>query len=98
MVCFRGMPLYLRLLLQQSDVLRYHSCDEYELRLNACKGDLEKLTLEGLYQDKSIVGDTLNPGYVPKLLAGGETINKISITGGSLLKTIIKDMVTSKKQ
>jgi hypothetical protein len=48
--------------------MRYHSCEEYELRLNEIKDVLQRVTLEDLYNDKAIIGDTLNPGYVPEML------------------------------
>ena len=76
----------------QSEILRYHSCEEYEVRINECRDVLENLTLEGLYKDKSIVGDTLNPGYVPKVISPGATLGRIS--GSKFLQNTIKDILS----
>jgi len=49
-------------------VAKYHSCTEYELRLKACKKDLENKTLDDLYNDKGIIGNVLDPDYEPKVM------------------------------
>jgi len=50
-------------------VKKHHSCEEYEARLEiACKEALSSLTLEDLYADKKLVGDTLNETYNPVLM------------------------------
>lgn len=79
---------------QQKDVLRYHSCEEYEARLNACKDKLQNITLESLYKDKSVVGDTMNTNYIPSLVSAKETINRIS--GSKLLQSTIKEILAKK--
>ena len=80
--------------LYQSEILRYHSCEEYELRINSCKDALQKVTLEDLYKDKKIVGTSMDPGYEPKLLSTSQTMNRIS--GSSMLKDTIKEMLSKK--
>ena len=52
-------------------IVLYHSCEEYEERLEKCKSELMKVTLDGLYADKSIVGDVLDLNYEPKKMASG---------------------------
>ena len=78
----------------QKEILRYHSCEEYEIRLNECKDVLKNITLEDLYKDKKIVGSTMNKDHVPKLMGAGETLKKIQ--GSSLLKDTIKDILAKK--
>ena len=47
-------------------VKKHHSCEEYEARLEtACKDTLSKVTLEDLYADKKLVGETLNQNHKP---------------------------------
>lgn len=50
-------------------VAGYHSCEEYERRLNIIKDDIGSNTLSGLYKDKSIVGNILDVGYKPVVMA-----------------------------
>jgi predicted lipase len=47
-------------------VVLYHSCEEYEERLQKCKSALGEVTLDELYVDKSIVGVILDEDYEPK--------------------------------
>lgn len=77
---------------QQSEVLRYHSCEEYELRINSCKDFLQKVTLEGLYKDTKVVGKSMDPDYEPKLLSTSETFNRIG--GSSKLKDTLNEMLS----
>lgn len=49
-------------------VLNFHSCEEYEARLLACKGDLASRTIDDLYADKSIVEGMMNVNYEPVIL------------------------------
>eukprot|EP00980_Cylindrotheca_fusiformis_P013147 scaffold3315_cov98-Cylindrotheca_fusiformis.AAC.1 len=49
-----------------SVVERYHSCTEYEERLESCKADLTNYTLDELYANKNIVADMMDPDYTPK--------------------------------
>lgn len=59
-------------------VAKYHSCTEYEIRLEACKKDLENMTLDDLYNDKGIVGNVLDPGYEPKvMLSAKERVSRV---------------------
>lgn len=57
-------------------VLNYHSCDEYESRLIACKEDLTSRTIDDLYADKSIVEDMMNPDYEPVILTRFDKMKK----------------------
>ena len=52
-------------------IVMYHSCEEYESRLEKCKSELMKVTLDELYADKKIVGDVMNPNYEPKKMGSG---------------------------
>lgn len=52
-------------------IVLYHSCEEYESRLEKCKSELMKVTLDELYADKNIVGDILDSDYEPKKMASG---------------------------
>ena len=73
-------------------MLRYHSCEEYELRINSCKDFLQKVTLEGLYKDTKVVGKSMDPDYEPKLLSTSETFNRIG--GSSKLKDTLNEMLS----
>jgi len=60
-------------------VVKYHSCEEYEVRLQVCKEYFESKTLNDLYSDKGIVGNVLDPNYEPKvMLTASERISRIS--------------------
>jgi predicted lipase len=50
---------------------KYHSCDEYETRLETCKEALTKCTLDDLYNDKKIVGKLFAEDYRPSLMSSG---------------------------
>jgi hypothetical protein len=50
-------------------IVMYHSCEEYEQRLENSKSTLMKVTLDELYADKSIVGDILDQDYEAKKMA-----------------------------
>lgn len=50
-------------------VERYHSCTEYEERLQKCRGELTGITLDDLYADTKIVGSMMERDYMPS--AGG---------------------------
>ena len=52
-------------------IVLYHSCEEYETRLEKCKSELMKVTLDELYANKNIVGGVLDPNYEPKKMASG---------------------------
>lgn len=47
-------------------VVSYHSCEEYEARLEKNKEALTAVTLDDVYADKSIVGNILDEDYEPK--------------------------------
>jgi len=47
-------------------VAKYHSCTEYETRLKACEKELEKVTIDDLYNDKGIVSNILDPDYLSR--------------------------------
>jgi len=47
---------------------KYHSCDEYEERIESCKTALQNATLDDLYHDTKIVGKLLDREYRPSLL------------------------------
>ena len=51
-----------------STVAGYHSCEEYERRLNIIKSDIGSKTLTDLYSDKTIVGPVLDAGYKPVIM------------------------------
>eukprot|EP00978_Attheya_sp_CCMP212_P003697 scaffold7772_cov46-Attheya_sp.AAC.1 len=51
-------------------VVEFHSCEEYEERIESVKYELEKITLDDLYQDKKIVGNILDPDYKPVMMLG----------------------------
>ncbi len=58
-----------KVLRNQAEVVAgYHSCEEYERRLNEIKGDIGSKKLTDLYKDKSIVGPVLDPGYKPVIM------------------------------
>ena len=52
-------------------IVLYHSCEEYESRLEKCKSELMKVSLDKLYADRTIVGDVLDANYEPKKMASG---------------------------
>jgi len=52
-------------------VVQYHSCEEYEERLEKCKSVLDGVTLDDLYADKAIVGGILDEDYEPKKRESG---------------------------
>jgi len=82
---------------EQADVFRYHSCEEYECRLNACNDDLKSLTLEDLYKNKNIVGETLNEDYVPEMMtSASQRISRIS--NSKYLQNAIKDSLVPKNE
>ena len=58
------------------------------------KDVLQNVTLDDLYKDKKIVGDTMSPGYVPKIFTPGETIKKINES--KVLKSTIKGILSKK--
>ncbi|CAJ1938850.1 unnamed protein product [Cylindrotheca closterium] len=47
-------------------VERYHSCTEYEERLEKCRDELTGITLDELYADTKIVGSMMEKDYMPK--------------------------------
>jgi Lipase (class 3) len=47
-------------------IVMYHSCEEYETRLEKCKSELMKVTLDEIYSNKDIVGDVLDHDFVPR--------------------------------
>ena len=57
-------------------VMNYHSCDEYEARLVACKKDLASRTIDDLYEDKTIVEDMMSPDYEPVILTRFDKMKK----------------------
>lgn len=70
-------------------VAGYHSCEEYERRLNIIKGDIDQLTLTGLYSDKTIVGSVLDEGYKPVVMkTKKEHFDRI--TGSKIIKEAIR--------
>ena len=73
---------------EASTVAGYHSCEEYERRLNIIRDDLMKKTLTDLYKDKTIVGNVLDPGFKPVVMTSAkERINRI--TGSKVLQNKI---------
>ena len=56
--------------------MNYHSCDEYEARLVACKKDLASRTIDDLYEDKTIVEDMMSPDYEPVILTRFDKMKK----------------------
>jgi len=47
-------------------VSRYHSCTEYEERLEKCRAELTTITLDELYADTKMVGSMMERDYMPK--------------------------------
>ena len=47
-------------------VQRYHSCTEYEVRLEKCRDELTGITLDELYADSKIVGSMMEKDYMPQ--------------------------------
>lgn len=47
-------------------ITHYHSCEEYEKRLDDCKEILMSIKLDDLYQDTSIIGNLMSEDYEPK--------------------------------
>lgn len=52
-------------------LVKFHSCEEYEFRLEKSKSILTTVTLDQLYADKKLVGDILNLDYEPKKMDSG---------------------------
>mmetsp|Transcript_9655 Transcript_9655/g.14201 ORF Transcript_9655/g.14201 Transcript_9655/m.14201 type:complete len:538 (-) Transcript_9655:218-1831(-) len=52
-------------------VIKHHSCDEYEARLQKCQDGLTSATLEELYEDRSLVGKMMDEDYIPVKLESG---------------------------
>ncbi|GFH44379.1 hypothetical protein CTEN210_00853 [Chaetoceros tenuissimus] len=75
-------------------VAGYHSCEEYERRLNLIKSDLKHKTLQSLYSDKSIVGKVLDVDYKPVyMMSKKEHLEKIKDS-----KIIKESLFGSKKE
>jgi len=69
-------------------VAGYHSCEEYERRLNVIKSDLSSKTLNSVYTDKTVVGKVLDAGYEPAAMkTKKERFDRI--TGSKVLKDTI---------
>lgn len=69
-------------------VAGYHSCEEYERRLDIIKNDIKGKTLTDLYNDSSIVGNVLDPEYKPVIMTSAkERVDRI--TGSKLLQNTI---------
>lgn len=71
-------------------VVKYHSCEEHESRLKACMHDLQMLTIDGLYADKTIVGNVLDKDYKPVYMTSAYARVK-RIAGSNTLKQSIKE-------
>mmetsp|Transcript_18383 Transcript_18383/g.28385 ORF Transcript_18383/g.28385 Transcript_18383/m.28385 type:complete len:465 (-) Transcript_18383:406-1800(-) len=48
-------------------IKEFHKCEEYEARLQTCKKYLVNVTLDDLYNNKSIVGSVLDDDYQPEI-------------------------------
>eukprot|EP00978_Attheya_sp_CCMP212_P001974 scaffold4063_cov40-Attheya_sp.AAC.1 len=72
-------------------VLEFHSCEEYEERIESVKYELEKITLDDLYQDKKIVGNILDPDYKPVMMLGFK--DRASRFSNSLTKSDTREVV-----
>jgi hypothetical protein len=70
-------------------VAGYHSCEEYERRLNIIKNDIGSKTLSALYKDKNIVGLVLDAGYKPVVLTTTTQEHFTRISGSETIKKSI---------
>ena len=74
-------------------VAGYHSCEEYERRLNLIKNDLKGKTLQSLYNDKNIVGKVLDADYKPVyMMSKKEHLERIKDS------KIVKDSLFGRKK
>lgn len=51
-------------------VVKFHSCEEYEERLEENKTSMVGVTLDDLYADKSVVGNMMDKDYAPAHVSG----------------------------
>ncbi len=71
------------------------SCEEYERRIEALEKVLDKVTLDDLYKDKSIVGDVLDANYKPEvMLSAGERISRIK--DSKVIQDTVKNAIVGK--